>query len=103
MMSSLVDRVIEYADKKKNERLLQACGGIQKCPYCLQVMQSGVGCSQSEHPNDPMVDVLQCGVCWGKSIWRFEIGYFYVGPYEAPKAKHKTWSYNETLHSPQTT
>lgn len=101
MLEKLISRVIEYADNKKHERMLDKFGGTQTCPYCLQFVQSGDGPTIYDHPNDPLVDVIECGGCKGESIWRFELGFFYVGPYKAPEAKHKTWSYNEALHAHQ--
>ena len=92
-MGSLGDRFInrlhDWTAGKKRESLLRDFGGIQWCPWCLQCVQSKNGWLIQDWARDPMLDVITCGPCGGTSLWRFEMGMVYVGPLDAPKAKHQ--------------
>lgn len=101
ILDKLIDKIEKFAENRRRETLLKTYGGIQKCPYCLQIMQTGNGCSSKEHPIDHYCDVLTCGVCCGESIWRFELGFIYVGPYHPPPAKHTPWNYHKKIHAPR--
>lgn len=99
MFKYIIDKIINYDSKKKHEELIKRHGGIQYCPYCTGIIQSGNGGGSREHPKSPILDILTCGVCQGESIWRFEFGMFYVGPYSPPKPKHNNCkSYSDDLY-----
>lgn len=89
-----MSRILKWAIKRRDERLLQRFGGIQDCPWCRQCAQSGEGpWSFKAWKRDPFIDVLTCSVCGGTSLWRFELGMFYVGALEPPEPAWPDVSY----------
>ena len=78
----------EWSERRLEKRLLESYGGIQTCPWCTQTVQKKGDWSIVAWDRDPMLDVITCGPCGGTSLWRFEIGFIYIGPLEPPKPKH---------------
>lgn len=76
--------LLSWLEKRRDEKLLRRFGGIQTCPWCRQCAQSAEGWHFKEWEHDVFLDVLTCGVCGGTSLWRFEIGMFYIGPLNPP-------------------
>jgi len=81
------NRVYEWVNTKRDSALLDICGGTQKCPYCLQIMGHGEDTPIEPYTEDKGLDVITCGTCGGKSLWRWEIGFLYYGSLTAPVAK----------------
>lgn len=92
-MTSRSEQLRELAERAvrrwRDNQLLRRFGGIQRCPWCRQVAQSGDNWHFEEWERDPFVDVLTCGVCGGTSLWRFEMGMMWIGPLEPPKPASK--------------
>lgn len=84
-MFDLVAILHEWSRKKLLEQKLDKFGGIQTCPWCRQIAQEGANWSFEQYEKDLMLDVLTCGICGGKSLWRFELGMIYHSPLESPK------------------
>lgn len=84
---SLTQRIYEWSKRKVITERLHKFGGIQGCPYCEQVMQMHGNWSIKTWDRDPFIDVITCGPCGGKSLWRFEMGMIYIGPLTPPQAK----------------
>ena len=83
------------AIKKVNRRALELYGGTQTCPWCKNVAQSDGDWSYKIWDIDKDLDILTCGCCGGTSLWRFEVGSFYVGPLHPPipeKLEGTIWS-----------
>jgi hypothetical protein len=78
-----------WTEEKLHRRLLRSYGGTQVCPWCCQIVQKHGDWSFKPWDRDPMLDVVTCGPCGGTSLWRFEIGFIYIGPLEPPSPKHK--------------
>ena len=95
----MIDFIYNWAYKKRRQGIINKFGGIQTCPYCLQIAQQNDDWSFIEYEKDPFLDVLQCGVCGGRSLWKFEVGYFYIGPHTAPMAKHDSCKYYDLENS----
>ncbi len=89
----MFERINKWSQSKIEDDLCKKYGGIQWCPWCGQVMQLHGDWGFKEWAKDPMLDVLTCGPCGGTSLWRFEIGFLYIGPLDAPKPKHKPADY----------
>jgi len=83
----LLSRAARWIKRRQEERLLNQFGGIQTCPWCRQCAQSEPDWRFRPWDRDPFLDVLTCGVCGGTSLWKFEIGMFYIGPLTAPEPK----------------
>ncbi|WP_304559517.1 hypothetical protein [Sphingomonas immobilis] len=84
-MVLIQDRLSRWLKHRREERLLSRFGGIQTCPWCRQCAQSGGDSWGFQRwDRDPFLDVLTCSVCTGTSLWRFEIGMFYIGPLDPP-------------------
>lgn len=89
----LTQRIHDWAARRLERQRLRQFGGTQRCPYCEQLVQMRGEWSIHEWERDPMLDVITCGTCGGKSLWRFELAMIYIGPLEPPKAKHKPAPY----------
>lgn len=87
---TLTDRVMDWADKRRFDWLLEKHGNINTCPWCRQVAQSKPGCKWMVCDPDPFLDILTCGVCGGTSLWRWEMIMLYVGPLDPPEPNHKS-------------
>lgn len=85
MLARIENALFDWLKQRREERLLHACGGIQTCPWCRQIAQSGEGWRFAPH-QDGFHDILTCGVCGGTSLWRFELGMVFAGALDAPKA-----------------
>lgn len=59
-------------------------GGIQRCPWCRQIAQSGTGWSFERLDTSGPFDLLTCGVCQGTSVWIFGMGMHAIGPLAPP-------------------
>lgn len=70
-MVRLEQRIAAWLEQRRRERLTTRFGGIQRCPWCRQCAQDGNGWSFSPWSQNPLHDVLTCGVCGGTSIWHF--------------------------------
>lgn len=82
-----------WALERLYQKRLRQFGGTQCCPYCSQLVQLHGDWSIKQWERDPFLDVITCGPCGGKSLWRFELGMFYIGPLEAPKPKSEPAPY----------
>ena len=60
------------------------CGGDQRCPWCKQWVNHFMKTYIRPFP-DGFLDEVVCGNCGGTSIWKWEIGFFYVTHGEPPK------------------
>lgn len=89
----LIERLNKWTERRLHGDLLRRYGGIQTCPWCAQIVQKEGDWSISEWDRDPMLDVITCGPCGGKSLWRFEMGMIYIGPLEPPRSKHEPAPY----------
>jgi hypothetical protein len=70
--------------RRRENQLLERWGGIQTCPWCRQCAQSEPGWGFTPYEGDLFLDVLTCGVCKGTSLWKFELGMFFVAPLNPP-------------------
>lgn len=67
---------------------LKKFGGIQKCPWCTQWAQdNNTKWSFKPYKDNPMYDVLTCGVCNGTSLWLWGHGMHYIMPLDHPAIK----------------
>ena len=89
---SIETAISKWLTDRRDERLLRRFGGIQRCPWCRQIAQSQGGWSFKAWERDEMLDVLSCGVCRGKSLWRFELLMIYIGPLEPPAPVTPAWT-----------
>lgn len=87
MLNTVRVRPLEaWLKARRIDRTLRRYGGIQTCPWCRQCAQdANVDWRFDRWERDPFVDVLTCGVCGGTSLWRFELGMFYIGPLAPPE------------------
>ena len=68
-------RLERWLRKRRIERTLQRYGGIQWCPWCKQCAQDGnTGWRFDPSKDEPMFDVLTCGICGGTSLWLWGMG-----------------------------
>lgn len=88
MSARLKDRIRRWLDRDQREGLIRKFGGIQKCTWCRQWAQTGEGWAFETWDRDPMLDKLSCGVCGGTSLWRWEMGFMYIGPLAPPVPDH---------------
>lgn len=89
----MLNRLRNYLNQRHADKLLQQFGGIQQCPWCRQIAQSGESWNFRYWSKDPLLDVLTCGVCGGTSLWRFELGMMWIGPLDPPKPCHPPVDY----------
>ncbi|WP_269582016.1 hypothetical protein [Roseibium sp. Sym1] len=83
-MSRIVEYIGRWVDRKREEKMMHAFGGIQRCPWCRQWAQSSGDWHFKTYEENPYLDVLTCGVCGGTSLWRFELGMLFEGSLEPP-------------------
>jgi hypothetical protein len=74
-----LDPIRRLLDRMKQENLMRQFGGIQQCPWCKQIAQYGDGWNFKTYDENPMLDVLTCGVCDGTSLWLWGMGMHYQG------------------------
>lgn len=86
---TVVDRIADWADRKKLKSIVRRHGGFQWCPWCRQCAQSKPGWSITPCSQDPYLDILTCGVCGGTSFWHWEMTMLYVGPFDPPEPNFK--------------
>ncbi len=82
---TLLNRLRAWLDQLERDNLARRFGGIQQCPWCRQIAQSGEGWDLRAFAADSFLDVLTCGVCGGKSLWHFGHGMHYFGPLASPQ------------------
>lgn len=73
------DPIRDALERMRQGHLLRRFGGIQRCPWCKQIAQSGEGWHFKTYAENPGFDVLTCGICGGTSLWHFALGMHYVG------------------------
>lgn len=78
MLARLEHGLERWLHARRLRRLMRACGGIQWCPWCKQCAQSGEGrWGFRASKEQPLYDVLTCGVCGGTSLWLWGMGMHY--------------------------
>jgi len=77
-------RVRAWLENAERELTLRQCGGDQRCPWCRRWMNGFLGTECEEF--DSILDELTCGACGGTSLWKWEVGFFYVCEGEPPPA-----------------
>ncbi len=85
IIDALFDKAGDFIRRRKEEKMLQKFGGIQRCPWCRQWAQSEDGWSFRQQDILSPHDILTCGVCGGTSLWHFAVGMHYVCPMNPPK------------------
>jgi len=80
----LLKWVRRWLERAEANYVLKKLGGIQKCPWCRRWMGTNEATAWHEYEEDPMLDVHCCGHCGGTSIWRWELGFFFVRPLTPP-------------------
>lgn len=83
----MYQRILNWAKRRKEDEQLKRFGGIQTCPWCRQCAQDGDDWSFVSYSDDPMLDVLTCGVCGGTSLWHFTIGMMFIRSLNPPVPK----------------
>ena len=74
-LTRIVRRWLEGAE----ERLaVKHSGGDQRCPWCKQWVNQFSGTSISPSP-DGFTDIITCGNCIGTALWKWEIGFCFLG------------------------
>lgn len=70
-----VGRLEGWLRERRMARMLRAYGGLQWCPWCKQCAQDGnAEWRFTASAENPLFDVLTCGVCAGRSVWFFGMG-----------------------------
>lgn len=82
---TIEDRILNWLRRREQDRKLRRYGGIQSCPWCRQLIQTGEKWGFLVWDRDPFIDVATCGCCGGTSLWRFELGMIYIGPLDPPQ------------------
>jgi len=82
-------RVRRWLERCEAALVDERCGGNQRCPWCRQGVNHFKATSITATP-DGFTDAITCGNCGGSSLWKWEIGFFYicrlVPPPEPPNA-----------------
>lgn len=78
-LGNLERGVMFWLKDRLENRLMRRYGGIQSCPWCLQIVQEYQH-SVFSTTEDVSVDALHCGNCGGVSRWRFEFGMLPLDP-----------------------
>jgi hypothetical protein len=71
---SVIARLRRYLDRRHDEKLMDRFGGIQRCPWCRQIVQNFTGTKFECCEEDEELDRLTCGNCGGTSLWLFAMG-----------------------------
>lgn len=94
----MLDRLEKALTERRHTRLAERFGGIQQCTWCRQIAQDKPGWHFSTYSENPMLDVLTCGVCGGTSLWMWGMGMHFVRPLDPPKPLFEA---SEVTPSPQ--
>lgn len=84
-------RIFDWLKRRESDRRLRRWGNLMACPWCRCDIQTGEEWGISAWDRDDFIDVATCGQCAGTSLWRFEIGFFYIGALNPPLPKHIPW------------
>lgn len=82
--SWLTLKVRKWLERAEAAYTLKKCGGDQRCPWCQQWMNQFDGTRIEPFTGNSMMDEITCGNCFGTSLWKWEVGFFFVMAADPP-------------------
>ena len=86
----LIAWVHEWTGNKLYERRLGNNHAMTDCTWCRQNMDDGIGVESEEFEHDESLEVRECGVCGGTSLWVWGFGFQYVTHLDPPEPQFET-------------
>lgn len=83
-MTNWLESARGWLSRRHRDRLTAQFGGTQNCPWCKQCAQDGPGWNFKPWDQNPILDVLTCGVCRGTSVWMWGPLFLFVGSLHPP-------------------